>query len=112
MQPHEYVIMEIARERERQMSVEGWTAEHDDKHARGDMAKAAACYALNAGRAPEYKDNEFIRSYWPWDWKWWKPRSSRRDLIKAGALIVAEIERIDRAAVVKLAAALPKQDSR
>lgn len=106
------VIGEIKAERERQMNVEGWTLEHDDAHSRGDMAKAAACYALNAGRAPEYADNSFIRSYWPWDWKWWKPRSSRRDLIKAGALIVAEIERIDRAAIEKLSKVLPKEPVR
>lgn len=32
----------------------------------------------------------------PWDEKWWKPKNPRRDLVKAGALILAEIERIDR----------------
>ncbi|MEB3421767.1 hypothetical protein VK682_24660 [Salipiger manganoxidans] len=36
---------------------------------------------------------------WPWDRKWWKPTTPRRDLVKAGALIVAEIERLDRAAL-------------
>lgn len=34
---------------------------------------------------------------WPWNGRWWKPTNRRRDLIKAGALIVAEIERLDRA---------------
>ncbi len=41
MKPHEYVILEIARERERQMSVEGWTVEHDDEHSCGELANAA-----------------------------------------------------------------------
>jgi hypothetical protein len=36
---------------------------------------------------------------WPWDLKWWKPTTPRRDLVKAAALIVAEIERLDRAAL-------------
>ena len=30
---------------------------------------------------------------------WWKPTDCRRDLVKAGALILAEIERLDRAAL-------------
>lgn len=94
-------IDDVIAERERQKAVEGWTPEHDDTHSDGEMAKAAACYALNAGRAPEYRDNSFIRSYWPWDWKWWKPKDRRRDLVRAAALIVAEIERMDRAALTK-----------
>lgn len=113
MQAHEYVILEISRERERQMAGEGWTHEHDDAHSSGEMAKAAACYALDASRAPEYRDNSFIRSYWPWDWSWWKPRGARKNLIRAAALIVAEIERIDRASIIeKLAKALPKEPAR
>ncbi|HHW2459226.1 TPA: AAA family ATPase [Pseudomonas aeruginosa] len=35
---------------------------------------------------------------WPWDEQWWKPTSARRDLVKACALALAEIERLDRAA--------------
>lgn len=38
-------IDEIAAERERQKSVEGWTLEHDDEHADGSLADVAACYA-------------------------------------------------------------------
>jgi hypothetical protein len=36
---------------------------------------------------------------WPWDRKWWKPTDRRRDLVKAAALILAEIERLDRATI-------------
>lgn len=36
----EYVIAEIAAERERQKSVEGWTPEHDDEHVGSEMARA------------------------------------------------------------------------
>jgi hypothetical protein len=33
---------------------------------------------------------------WPWAPELWKPANARRDLVKAGALILAEIERLDR----------------
>lgn len=84
------VIDEIAAERERQIDKEGWSKEHDDVHSDGELARAAACYALFAFRGhPGYM--------WTWDWKWWKPTNPRRNLVKAAALVVAEIERLDRA---------------
>jgi hypothetical protein len=58
------------------------------------MAKAAACYALGSQGWPQRGVN-----FWPWDASWWKPASNRRNLVKAGALILAEIERLDRAAM-------------
>lgn len=88
-------VRDVVRERQRQMSVEGWTPEHDDEHANGDMALAAACYAAAAGGVPWSDD---VPSFWPWADQWWKPTTARRDLVKAGALILAEIERLDRAA--------------
>ncbi len=121
LKPHENVIMEISRERERQIGEEGRSLEHDDKHTRGQMAKAAACYAYIAGvtsRARAIDDFEreryggsgviVIRRAWPWSWKWWKPKDRRIDLIRAGALIVAEIERLDRIAVKQARVALAK----
>lgn len=84
------VLGDIERERRRQVEHEGWTLEHDDSHNDGSMALAAAAYAAyfrhTAGRL------------WPWALKWWKPGDHRRNLVKAGALIIAEIERLDRAA--------------
>jgi len=95
------VLDEIAAERRRQIEAEGWTPEHDDAHAIGSMAVAAAIYALHSTRAwwqmPSVID-EVRRRLWPWEWSWWKPKDPRRDLIRAAALIVAEIERLDRAA--------------
>jgi len=92
------VLDEIAAERRRQVEEEGFDADHDAAitlgHRHPPLALAAACYAL-AGA--EY-DGEEIRAFWPWDSEWWKPTTPRRDLIKAGALILAEIERLDRAA--------------
>jgi hypothetical protein len=88
------VIDEIAAERRRQIEAEGWTPEHDDEHDDGDLALAAACYAagdeVRASEPPH-------PSLWPGHGDWWKPTDRRRDLIKAGALLVAEIERLDRA---------------
>jgi hypothetical protein len=86
------VIEEIADERQRQIDVEGWLLSHDDQHETGELARAAACYA-----GDKRKFNRAAPPGWPWDQSWWKPANKRRDLIKAAALIVAEIERLDRA---------------
>lgn len=94
-----HAAFDVLRERLRQKEVEGWTAEHDDQHDGGELAEAAACYAL-ASADPEGADCPLVAlgAFWPWDPKWWKPGNRRRMLIKAGALILAEIERLDRAA--------------
>lgn len=91
-------IAAVAAERRRQIEVEGWTSEHDDTHLSGELAQAAAAYALNCC---DDMDNPALRFYgaeiWPWSHGWWKPSADpRRDLIKAGALIAAEIDRLDR----------------
>lgn len=92
------VLEEIAAERKRQIKEEGWTTKHDDTHDRGEMALAAACYAASgSGREDGVLQQSSWWSVWPWDLKWWKPKDRRRDLVRAGALIVAEIERLDRA---------------
>jgi hypothetical protein len=93
-------IEEIYSERRRQVDSEGWTPDHDDAHDNGELALAASAYAIRAGRAgrPAYLYDDNPPSWWPWDKRWWKPKDARRDLIRAGALIVAEIERLDRAA--------------
>jgi len=92
-------IDDIAAERRRQAEAEGWTPEHDDQHEEGDLADAAACYAAGCiPLAPVEDGSTRLVPLWPWLAAWWKPSDRRRDLVKAGALIVAEIERIDRAA--------------
>lgn len=87
-------VLDVLAERRRQIEAEGWTPEHDDKHAEG-LAAAAACYAAGSRRLMIEGDMADIE-VWPWDESWWKPTSRRRDLVKAGALILAEIERLDR----------------
>lgn len=99
--------VDVLSERRRQVEAEGWTAEHDDDHDSGEMAGAASAYALAAAdklHPMSQGDGEFDKlppAMWPWDYEWWKPGEPRRMLVKAGALILAEIERLDRAAIAK-----------
>lgn len=91
------VIDEIAAERQRQRDSEGWDDAHDDAHTDGSLATAAACYAMSgAGCQPAFIAR-VKSSIWKWAPTWWKPKNKRRDLVRAAALIVAEIERLDRA---------------
>ncbi|MCS9381590.1 hypothetical protein N1E52_30455 [Pseudomonas aeruginosa] len=92
--------LDVQAERRRQIEAEGWTPKHDDEHADGQMAQAAGCYALHAGGIgtdwPDGRQNG-AALFWPWDKDSWKPTNPRRDLVKACALALAEIERLDRA---------------
>lgn len=89
---------DVLAERQRQISAEGWTPEHDDQHKGGSMALAAACYAV-ASAQPDRLSSELVAKLWPWTgwaWSWWKPKDRRHNLVRAGALILAELERLDR----------------
>lgn len=87
---------DVLAERQRQISVEGWTPAHDDQYTLGQLASAAGCYAMFTQAYPPGDPVDF----WPWARTWWKPSAGpRRNLVKAGALILAEIERLDRAAI-------------
>lgn len=90
-------IAEVLAERHRQVNQEGWSHEHDDSHHQGELAAAAGCYALHTCLMGRGKAQDTVPSPWPWDASWWKPTTARRNLIKAAALILAEIERLDRA---------------
>jgi hypothetical protein len=85
---------DVLAERQRQISAEGYESSHDDDHIDGSLAEAAAFYAHN--RDPR----ESAPRFWPWDAASWKPKTRRENLIRAGALILAEIERLDRASGV------------
>lgn len=89
-------VMDILKERVRQQDVAGWTHTHDDGHDRGEMAKAAAVYALWDTRSLSTFRLKLRQDFWPWDADWWNPSDRRQNLVKAGALIAAEIERLDR----------------
>ncbi|MCX2696672.1 hypothetical protein [Ochrobactrum chromiisoli] len=83
---------DVLAERRRQVEAEGWTPEHDDKWSSGEIAQSAACYALLAAAW----NKEAVIEIFPWSLRWLKSTSPRRNLVKAGALILAEIERLDR----------------
>ncbi|MBK0020925.1 hypothetical protein IAE29_03255 [Ochrobactrum sp. S46] len=96
---------DVLAERQRQIDIEGWSTEHDDlEHDAGELAAAAASYALHAADAINpYSQGDgwdLVPDFWPFSKNWWKPNNDepRRDLVKAGALILAEIERLDREA--------------
>lgn len=105
---------DVLAERRRQVEAEGWTAAHDNQHADYSLAKAASVYAATA--SVNDVDRSVIDTFglkgtpgklqelWPisWDISWLKPKSRRADLVKSAALIIAEIERLDRQADVKV----------
>ena len=45
---------------------------------------------------PDLYRSEACPDDWPWSDKWWKPKDKIRDLVRAGALIAAEIDRLQR----------------
>jgi hypothetical protein len=82
----------ISAERKRQIEVEGWDSKHDEQHSKHELLAAAICYAHNAGNFKMVSPR-----MWPWAEEWWKPTGNKiRDLAKAGALIAAEIDRLQR----------------
>lgn len=108
-------IQRLEDERRRQVEVKGYLPEHDDLHDKGEMAYAAAAYASVAGALCRGANvEEFTlavmleQGLWPADWAgneiackhgYWKPSADPiRNLEKAGALIVAEIQRLKRKA--------------
>lgn len=90
----------ITEERQRQVMVKGFTAAHDDLHKNDELAKAAACYAVAGTSAVVMDGPELLDDAFPWDPQWDKrddvPRI--RALVMAGALIAAEIDRLQREA--------------
>lgn len=107
----------IASERTRQMASKGWTSEHDDEHRNGEMAISAVRYALeDAGREyPELLElcdaRDALASAWSWESCDWKPKDPIRNLVRAGALIAAEIDRRQRTEHPSVIAEIPKSGS-
>lgn len=103
----------ITKERERQITQEGWTADHDDEWTSGALGVAGASYALDVAarialaNEREYWSDEYSRMSkmcFPFDQEWFKPtpKDDIRELTKAGALIAAEIDRLQRVAQAQL----------
>lgn len=110
---HSEGVDAIARERWRQIQELGFSAEHDDEHVtdtrsgglNSDLLLAASAY-LQAGMerlaaaAPVETLQKIPPGYWPWEEADWSPSNDPlRNLVKAGALIAAEIDRQVRAKV-------------
>ncbi len=81
----------ITEERTRQIEIEKFDANHDKNNAVGELANAASCYAMD----PRIRPDELPPCHWPW-LDFWKPTPNNRikELAKAGALIAAEIDRL------------------
>jgi len=99
----------IAEERQRQIDVEGYTAQHDSQHEVSEFLSAAKSYMDSSylSMTSEQIDNsthwhetnepfywQHIKDSFPWDKKYFKPTTPLRDLVKAGALIAAAIDRL------------------
>lgn len=86
---------DVLAERQRQQEVEGWSTKEDDAYSHSQLPRAAAAYAF-----PELT---FVKGLqvWPWEDSWWKPKDARRNYVRAAALLLAEIERLDRAAAIQ-----------
>lgn len=90
----------IAAERTRKIEKERWSLARDvAEHYAVGLAQAASCYAMppHVRRYTEKRSTgRSIPIFWPWDACWWKPTPEDRvrELVKAGALITAEIDRL------------------
>ena len=87
---------DVIAERQRQVSDEGFSLYRDDQYVNGELAEAASVYASLAGK-PRCRSTA-----WPRVVGEFKPSADRRrDLVKAAALLLAEIERVDRVGLIK-----------
>lgn len=85
-------VRDVLAERLRQVNTEGYTPDHDDEHGDGTLAVAAAFLAT------AHCGYEHGRIVWPWDEASCKVSpTARSNIVKAAALLIAELERIDRA---------------
>jgi len=84
----------ISAERKRQIEKDGYDAKHDDIHKSGEILKAAIAYAST--EVPDRGFNASALDIWPWEFEYFKNENPLRNLVKAGALIAAEIDRLNR----------------
>lgn len=100
-------MSDVLAERVRQKTVggngEGLTDQRDDRYTHDELILAAVAYATPParmlGRHEESRgETMVVPSLWPLSWnpRWWKPTTRRRNLVKAAALLIAEIDRLDR----------------
>jgi len=95
----------IQDERSRQIHVERFSDEHDDRWVNQELLDAAYCYYVIVRAETDQhrqKIQENFMNIYPQTWalEWWKPSDSKiRNLVKSGALIAAEIDRLKRKGV-------------
>lgn len=103
--PEGFAFKDVINERQRQINQESYSTENDDEYKQNELLRAAVCYAENVVRrgwvfdsnfGPDVYREEEVPDLWPWDIDFWKPKNPRRDLVRAAALLIAEIERMDR----------------
>lgn len=82
----------IREERRRQIEQEGYDAMHDRHHTPEVLAEAATAYALHGD--PRLRIDAHM--FWPWSDEFWKPKDKLRNLVRAGALIAAAIDRLQK----------------
>ena len=83
-------VHDVLTERRRQIDAEGRLPSDDARYVDGELTLAAVAYALFAPGDP---CNSV--AIWPFGATTFKPKSRRKNLVRAAALIIAEIERID-----------------
>ena len=81
----------ILRERVRQVLVEGYEPEGDVEHTGNDLAWMAFSYVDRA--LSDNPGNPVPPQMWPGRPEDWKPGDPIRMLVKAGALLAAEVDR-------------------
>jgi hypothetical protein len=93
----------IAAERQRQIDVEAYSFDHDGHHVDESLALAACSYAIphtwRRFKSANEPGGPSVPTTWPWGARYWKPGADTvdgriRELVKAGALIAAEIDRL------------------
>lgn len=102
--PQTAAARDVLAERQRQVEVEGWAPARDDCYVKEELRSAALCYM----RWKDITKPGIPPGAWPWNTRWWKPADDRRNMVKATALMLAEIERLDRAAQIDTALEAPK----
>jgi len=94
-------VAAIKVERQRQIDGEGRSARWDDGYLDGELAAAGSAYLRSALGRRHPHDGD-VPHEWPWSAGAWKPHSVERDAVRAGALMVAEIDRLRRLASRRL----------
>lgn len=93
-------VRDIEMERDYQIKQKDCQTTRDDTYTDNQLIRAACSYALHATNEAQggcEQTHATIMGVWPWPEGSFSKCDKRSSLVKAAALLVAEIERIDRA---------------